>query len=156
MQIGTQNNGVRTSYDRAGSHLELMSEFAYNFEWLGLAPAAVATPDHILLQNDADFLWLSTSYAADSSGTAVTIASQVLPLVAVTYLLVNEPFQASEVPLTGIATAPGRERNPLLMPFWLPGGATFKINARNYSDAVNGDTYNLRVTLHGLKYKKVS
>lgn len=155
MQIGTQQN-IKTSYDRSGAHLELMSEFSYTFRWLALAPSAVASPAQQTLQNDADFLWLSTSWFCDVGGGAASISTLEVPLVAVSYLLVNEPFQASEAPLTNLASAPTRERYPLLMPFWLPGGSTFKINSRNFGDAVNGNTYDLWVTLHGLKYKKVS
>lgn len=137
---------------RGGQKLKLASPFTYTVNWLPLAPSNVPVPASFQVQNDSDFLWIGTSYAADVAGAAQTFASIPIPMVAVTLLLVNEPFNDSETPITGLAG--DMEDKPILLaePFWIPGGSTFKIQARNYAAAGN---YNLWMVFHGLKYKKL-
>lgn len=137
---------------RGGSKLKLSGQFAYTLNWSALAPAANPTPQKFQVQNDSDFLWIGTSYAVDVAGAAQTFNTLPMPLVAVTFLLVSEPFMDSEAPLTGVAS--GMDSKPLLLPepFWIPGGSTFSVQARNYAAAGN---YDIWITFHGLKYKKI-
>lgn len=137
---------------REGYTLQLANPFAYTINYAALAPAANPTSGSFQVQNDSDFLWLATSWASDVGGAHTTVSAQTLPLVAVQFLLVSEPFHDSETPLPGVAGSAPREPLPLWVPFWIPGGATFKVQARNYGAA--GTTYDLWISFHGLKYKK--
>ncbi len=141
-----------TRAQRKGYEVELANPFDYSVNFAALAFGANATTLNFTVQNDADFLWTGTSYIADIAGAAETLNSLVIPLVNVTFLLVSEPFQDSETPLIGVAGSAALAPIDLKVPFWIPGGATFKVQARNYSAAT---TYDLWIAFHGLKYKKL-
>lgn len=136
---------------RNGNLLKLSNSFSYTLNWAALAPAANPTNLKFQVQNDSDFMWISTSYAIDIAGAQPTLNTMPLPLVACTFLLVSEPFMDSEASLTGLAGSMANTPLQLPVPFWIPGGATFTVQSRNYSAATN---YDLWVTFHGLKYKK--
>jgi len=136
---------------RGGNLLKLSNSFSYTLNWAALAPAANPTNLKFIVQNDSDFMWIGTSYAIDVAGAQPTLNTMDLPLVACTFLLVSEPFMDSEAPLTGLAGSMAREPLALPVPFWIPGGASFTVQAHNYSAAT---TYDLWLTFHGLKYKK--
>lgn len=136
---------------RNGILLRLSNSFSYTLNWAALAPAANPTNLKFQVQNDSDFMWIATSWALDVAGAQPTLNTMNIPLVACTFLLVSEPFMDSEAPLTGLAGSMSLEPLQLPVPFWIPGGSTFTVQARNYSAAT---TYDLWITFHGLKYKK--
>lgn len=136
---------------RNGNLLRLSNSFSYTLNWAALAPAANPTNLKFQVQNDSDFMWIATSWALDVAGAQPTLNTMNIPLVACTFLLVSEPFMDSEAPLTGLAGSMSLEPLQLPVPFWIPGGSTFTVQARNYSAAT---TYDLWITFHGLKYKK--
>lgn len=136
---------------RNGNLLRLSNSFSYTLNWAALAPAANPTNLKFQVQNDSDFMWIATSWALDVAGAQPTLNTMNIPLVACTFLLVSEPFMDSEAPLTGLAGSMSLEPLQLPVPFWIPGGSTFTVQARNYSAAT---TYDLWITFQGLKYKK--
>jgi hypothetical protein len=136
---------------RGGVKMKLSCQFSYTLSWLPLVPSTNPTLQSFQVQNDSDFLWIGTSYSTDVAAAAQTYNSLPMPLIAVSMLLVAEPFMDSETPITGIAGSAAEKPILLPEPFWIPGGATFKVQARNYSAAGN---YNLWIAFHGLKYKK--
>jgi len=130
--------------------MRLVGPFTYTVSWAALAAAAQASTESIYIPTDADFMWLSTSYQADIAGAALTHSSAVVPLVTLQLSLTSNPFTDSETPLAGLAGGPVEGPRPLSEPFWLFGGATLDLSARNYSA---GTDYHLFVALHGYKYK---
>lgn len=141
-----------TRVQRKGYEVELANPFDYTVNFAALAFGANPVTQPFTVQNDADFLWCATSYIADIAGAALTLNTLVVPLVNVTFFLVSEPFQDSETPLAGVAGSADTIPIELNVPFWIPGGSTFKVQARNYSAAT---TYDLWIAFHGLKYKKI-
>lgn len=146
-------SGLPDQINRGGYSVRLFAEFSYTVNFPALAPSAAATNGSFITQNDSDFLWLGTSWAADIGGATGSLSTQILPLVVCQLLYVAEPFQDAEQPLTGIASGPQEPLRLQATPFWIAGGATFSIKARNYSLA---DTYDLWITFHGVKYKLLS
>jgi len=151
VQIGPQTTTeLHPRVNRGGYVVDLSGPYSYTFDWAALPHAGQApTAKTVQIQNNTDFLWLGTSYFATEANAGFSRSGIVVPLVMVELLIAQEPFEASEHPLTGFAGSP--EEGPRMQPapFWIPGGTTVKMNARNF-DAAND--YNLWVTFWGVKY----
>jgi len=130
----------------------LVGPFTYTVHWAALAVAAAPTDESVQVQNDSDFFWLSTSYHANIGGALQERGTAVVPLVTLQLSLVANPFTDSEAPLPSLAGGPVEGPMELAKPFWLYGGSTLKLSARNYATA--GTVYDLYVSLHGFKYRK--
>lgn len=155
MQIGIQPT-VETTYERSGERLKVKGEFSYTLRWPALAPSLVESHAQIALQNDADFLWLASSWFADTAGSAVNVYSLDAVSASVAFSVVNEPFQNTAIPLVNFASAPTRERYMRKVPFWLPRGGVLNASVMNFSLTAfhqpPAPTYDLWITLHGIKY----
>jgi len=153
MKVGpVSTQQIPPSVESNGKLVRLAGPFTYTLGWNQLAAAAAGTPQQFQVQGNTDFLWLGTSYLATIADAAQTRSSLVVPLVMQSITLTNEPFEDAETPLTGLAGSPEEGPRPLASGFWMPGGSTFKMTARNFTQ--DATVYNLWVVFHGAKYLK--